>query len=246
MGVLPQGEGSNVQQQSGDFSQLLRLAYGENMDGKIPLERLTPFLNEYTALREIPGNTYLVHAGQQQTAVYLLIRGEFYLMRNSKRGSGNIIAMNKAPQFIGATQALTEYGEFYSDIITSRDSVCLEFQREYFIRQAAENAQALMFILRNTTRHTMQGSDRMDRLIFNDSTLNLLMYIYRCWLEDGSPGGTYRIQTKNALIADTIGINVRTLYRALNHLKGEGLLKVVKGCVVVTADQLQEIKKRCS
>ncbi|MEG1858187.1 MAG: Crp/Fnr family transcriptional regulator, partial [Pseudoflavonifractor sp.] len=60
-----------------------------------------------------------------------------------------------------------------------------------------------------------------------------------------SPDGNYRIETKNALIADTVGINVRTLYRALNQLKSEGLLSVVKGCIVVTGTQLQEIKKRC-
>lgn len=234
-----------MQQTTTEFTALLRLAYQQNQNGNINLELLNPYLNEFTTLRHVPRDDYFVHAGQPQKVVHLLVKGGCYLIRNSQKGYSNMIAVNNPPQFIGATQALTEYTEFYSNILASKDSACLEFERAYFVRQASNNPEVLLYILRNTTRHTMQGSDRMDRLIFNDSSVNLILYIYKNWVDDGSPSGVYRITAKNAMIADVIGINVRTLYRALNQLKSEGLLSVVKGCIVVTPEQLAQIRNRC-
>ena len=46
-------------------------------------------------------------------------------------------------------------------------------------------------------------------------------------------------------IADDIGVSTRTLYRALNEMKDQGLLNVVRGNIVVTSAQIQMIRRRC-
>ena len=46
-------------------------------------------------------------------------------------------------------------------------------------------------------------------------------------------------------IADDIGVSTRTLYRALNEMKDQGLLNVVRGNIVVTSVQIQIIRRRC-
>ena len=123
--------------------------------------------------------------------------------------------------------------------------IVLEIDTNYFVKSLKENGELGLEIIKNICAKLSRASYRSDHILFHTTGEKLMLYIIRYWEEYHTGGNECTVDVKNMYIADDIGVSTRTLYRALNEMKDQGLLNVVRGNIVVTSAQIQIIRRRC-
>lgn len=121
----------------------------------------------------------------------------------------------------------------------------MEIDTNYFVKSLKENGELGLEIIKNICAKLSRASYRSDHILFHTTGEKLMLYIIRYWEEYHTGGNECTVDVKNMYIADDIGVSTRTLYRALNEMKDQGLLNVVRGNIVVTSVQIQIIRRRC-
>ena len=135
-------------------------------------------------------------------------------------------------------------GSFY-ELRSSEPCIVLEIDTNYFVKSLKENGELGLEIIKNICAKLSRASYRSDHILFHTTGEKLMLYIIRYWEEYHTGGNECTVDVKNMYIADDIGVSTRTLYRALNEMKDQGLLNVVRGNIVVTSAQIQIIRRRC-
>ena len=111
----------------------------------------------------------------------------------------------------------------------------MEIDTNYFVKSLKENGELGLEIIKNICAKLSRASYRSDHILFHTTGEKLMLYIIRYWEEYHTGGNECTVDVKNMYIADDIGVSTRTLYRALNEMKDQGLLNVVRG----------NIRRRC-
>lgn len=233
-------------QGKGSLMELLKLAYIDGKDKLITREQLTPYLNSYITLRTVLKGEDIIKPMDTLRSINLIVRGKAYFIRVSPLGDMNMIAATAAPMFIGITQLFSSDKTFYSQILAAEQCLILDIDCKYFLQEIKEDGEAAMVVIDSLSRIIERNHARMDRMMFLSSTDNLLAYICRKWLENGElDDKPLCIRERHGVIATDIGVSVRTLYRAINRLKEENLITVLKGgAMMFTSEQLKEIRRR--
>lgn len=225
---------------------IMELVESHDQKKRFDLELIRPYLDKHIQIRVVPKNGYIAREDVRIKKVIYIMTGTYYTMRTSDEGKVNIMAKRSAPQLIGVDRALNQEALGMSSNLALEICLVLEIDQGYFIECIRANGELGLKIIQNLCDKLINASLRSDRLLFNDSREHLMFYIYRYWNESHQGEVTCKIAVKHPFIADDIGISTRTLYRALNDLKKEGLIHVNNGVISVTYQQIQEIRKRCS
>lgn len=225
--------------------KLLQTAYLDNKEGSLELKDLGPLLNPYITVRVVEKGDDIIRPMDTLSYIHLIVRGKAYFIRTSPRGETNMLAESAAPMFIGVTQLISNDKEFYSQILAVEQCLILDIDCKYFLNGLKEDGSAALVVIQDLSRIVERNHERMDRMVFLNSTDNLMAYICRKWLEAGGGTEPLAIKERHEVIATNIGISVRTLYRAINKLKAEELISVQNnGVMVFTPVQLQAIKDK--
>lgn len=226
--------------------ELFQVTYLNNKGGQITRDQLAPYLNSYITLRTVKKGEDIIRPMDTLRSINLIVRGKAYFIRVSPRGDMNMLAATAAPMFIGITQLFSSDKTFYSQILAAEECLILDIDCKYFLQEIKADGEASMVVIESLSRIVERNHARMDRMMFLSSTDNLVAYICRKWLEHGefSDKPLY-IKEKHGVIATDMGVSVRTLYRAINKLKEEHLITVLKGgAMMFTSEQLEEIRRR--
>lgn len=226
------------------FYELLNLAYVNNHEGKNISNQLTPFLNEHVKLRIVPKGGRIHAFGDTVRYMYVSIYGEYCVLSHTFHGQNNVLARRYSPQLLGISEVVNGLPTYEITIIALTECILLEVEKDYFINEIIRDGRISIIIIKNLTEKISMQSKRSERLLFYDSTDNLLIYIYQKWLEAKGNSEKLQIDTKRNDIADELGVNVRTLFRCLDKLKSDGLILIVRGKITVSNAQINQIKKR--
>lgn len=229
-----------------DSDKLLKLMKLIFNNGEIPVqpEQIKPYLNQHMRMRKLKKSELIVGGGQVIRYIHIILTGGAYIMRHTASGTYTTIARVPAPSTIGFAQIFSKDPVFYSDIVTSSETLLLEIEHRHYYQCVAQNADLALLNLTIMSEAQKRNSTRLEVAHITDSTDKLLVYLYRHWAEKGMPEKTIRITEKHAIIASDVGISLRTLYRCFNKLEHSGLLVLGKGGVlIITYEQLQEIAR---
>lgn len=228
--------------------ELLKVFYTDNRDGQVSREDILPYLNSYITLRTVEKGEDIIGFMDKLRSINLVVSGKAYFIRVSSRGDMNMIAATSAPMFIGITQLFSSDKAFYSQILAAERCQILDIDCKFFLEELRKDGEAALVVLDSMSKIIERNHARMERMMFLSSTDNLMAYICRKWLENGELSDKNKplyIKERHGVIATDIGVSVRTLYRAINKLKEEKLITVLKGGVMVfTPEQLEEIRHR--
>lgn len=226
--------------------KIIRLVNEEGGKNTFEPECLTPFLNDFLQIRFVPEGGYITTEDVIIKKVYYIISGSFYELRSSEQGKINLLSRKQAPQFLGVDRAVNPQEASLSTNLALEPCVVLEIDTGYFLRSLKENGELGIEIIKNICAKLSRASYRSDHILFHTTRERLILYILRYWDEYNCGEGTCTVNVKNMFIADDIGISTRTLYRAMNGMIEEGLIRVVKGNMVVNESQIQRMKDECS
>lgn len=224
---------------------IIRLVNRENERGTFELEMIKPYLNDFVLVRFVPKGGYITTEDVIIKRVYYIITGAFYELRSSEQGKTNLLSRKKAPQFLGVDRAVNPREASLSSNLALEPCIVLEIETGYFIKSLKESGELGLEIIKNICAKLSNASYRSDQILFHTTREKLMIYILRYWEEYHKGGDVCTVDVKNMFIADDIGVSTRTLYRAMNEMKDEGLIKVVKGNMVVNSHQLQIMQSQC-
>lgn len=229
---------------SDDFYQIMQIVEAHNQEMPFDLETIRPYLNGNIQVRVVPKDGYITKEEVRIKKVFYIISGQYYVLRTSEHGKVNLMSKKSAPQFIGVDRAVNRYSTDTSSNLAMEPCIILEIQQKYFVDCIKENGLVGFKIIENICEKLISASLRSDRLLFRNAKENLMYYLYHFWDESHKGKTPCKITVKHNFIADDIGISTRTLYRALRELKEEGLVAVKNGGIIVTYEQIEEIRVR--
>ena len=230
---------------SDHLRELFQVAYVENPNKVVRTQDLNQFLNPYITMRMIKKGEDIVRPNDMLRSIIMVVKGGAHFMRVSMGGNTNMIGAANAPFFIGLTQLVSNDKEFYSHIVAAKNCVILNIDCGYFQKGIREDGEVAMVVIRDLAKTVERNHIRMDRLVFFKASTNLMAYVCHRWPEHEEDQKKLYIREQHGVIAADLGVSVRTLYRSINSLKEEGLIKVKKGGVlVVNEDQVETMKYR--
>lgn len=225
--------------------EIIRLVNQQNRQGTFELEMIKPYLSESIRARFVPKGGYITTEDVIIKRVYYIITGSYYELRSSEQGKTNLLSRKRAPQFLGVDRAVNPGKASLSSNLALEPCIVLEIETNYFIKSLKESGELGLEIIKNLCAKLSNASYRSDQILFHTTQEKLMIYILRYWDEYQEEGDECTVEVKNMYIADDIGISTRTLYRAMNEMKDQGLLKVKKGNIVVNSSQIQIMRRQC-
>lgn len=225
--------------------QIVQLANNEKQKGRcLTFDRIKELVNGRMVFVNVPKGNYITTEKRDAKKVYYVLSGSFLKMRGSKSGANNVLAREKVPQFLGIDKVIYPDRCVYPDTLALDDCGVLEIDASYFVTSLHENAELAFEIVQILCGRLIQASQRSERILFCTATEKLMIYIIQYWYEYYSGRKQCVLKIKNEFIADNIGVSIRTLYRAIEGLKKQNLIKIVKGNIVVTEEQIQVMKSQ--
>lgn len=234
-----------LQMKDKEYSKLMeivKVAEELNSKDEFDLGEIRNLMNNQMCIRVISRNKRIFRSDQRAEYVYLVIRGSFFNYRISEGGRMHILGRGKAPEWLGIDRAVNLDHVNCTENRTLEECVVLEIKTAWFLEVIQNNGEFALYIIRNILNKMTDISGKSDRLLFHDAREHLIFYILKYWNENRHGKEICRITMKNEIIAEEMGISVRTLYRVQCALKEEGLIDVKKGDIVVTLAQIHKME----
>lgn len=199
--------------------------------------------NNKIMIREYVPNENILEFGEQLSHVLFIYEGAYDVFRFLKDGRINLIAGNSAPQFIGAIQlGKTQDEYFQAEIIVRKKCVLFAIAPDYFLEMMKEDYTIALLVIDNLSELLRYDSIKIEQSIFNSAYDRMLNYLY--WESKNLPDQQeLRIDHSKRKIADIISTNERNVFRILNDLKDNNLIRTSGRSIYVTQTQREKINK---
>ncbi|MBT9776600.1 helix-turn-helix domain-containing protein [Clostridium sp. MCC353] len=226
-----------------DLYQIVRITNEIGWKEKVTANWLKTYTHDYMRARTVPSGRTLCRQDDFEGYVHYVVQGRYFHYRGSKEGKINLLSIRDKPDWIGIDRILTPETANPTDNLTLEECIVLDIKSEYFIQCIRESSDFSIYIIKNLLNKLSLISRKSDRMVFHNAKEHLIFYILIYWNNHYDGSQECVVQLKNDYIAEDMGICVRTLYRALNDLKEDGLIKIRKRNIVVNQSQIQKIRE---
>ena len=228
--------------------QLYELITKINRDRSQYLKELFKYVPEAVAKEiayaEIKKDEYIIKAGEDCDTVYFLLKGDVKGVDYLQDGRIYSFLDFSRMYIVGDFELFS--GEFKSiiSVLAADECKVLKLSAKSYMRwiQCDENALMLRLeaILKVLIMETKGDRENMVR----GCTERLVNYLVKYYeREYTSSYLNVKVDLTQTEIADRIGFNVRSVQRSINALEKDGLISIVKGKIVVSAEQCFMLKE---
>lgn len=228
----------------GKFVELLRLVVSQTPGGTVTSAQLQPYMNPHMNIQRIRKGQQIVRMYQTVQDIILVVQGEFYLTRSSASGMSSMVARIWAPEFLGIPQLVSDDKLYYSNITASENCLVVNIEGDYFAECMHRSPEVSIYCVNSMSRALQRNYKQMERIAFFDATENLMAYLYRKWVEAGAKQQLLCVKEKHTIIANELGVTVRTVCRALSRLKEQDMCTTDRaGHIYCTPGQMERIQR---
>jgi len=175
----------------------------------------------------------LYSEGQRPKVVYFVISGKIKIYKTSFDGKELITGINGPGDFFGYT-AILEETNYRDNAQTLEDSRLMLIPREDFLELITNDTRIARQFISIITKNIIEKEENLLNLAYNSLRkkvaygLSLLVEKYK---EPGKEKIVVDISREN--LAQTIGVATESLIRTLADFKGEGLIDIQTGKVIL-------------
>ncbi len=175
----------------------------------------------------------LYSEGQRPKVVYFVISGKIKIYKTSFDGKELITGINGPGDFFGYT-AILEETNYRDNAQTLEDSRLMLIPREDFLELITNDTRIARQFISIITKNILEKEENLLNLAYNSLRkkvaygLSLLVEKYK---EPGKEKIVVDISREN--LAQTIGVATESLIRTLADFKGEGLIDIQTGKVIL-------------
>lgn len=229
-----------------EFLQIIEIANKRKEEGRrVRYEDIKDFLNNRIEYFTVPRKAYITTEHLNVPRLFYVLSGSFLTMRSSQRGTNNVLNLEKGPYLIGIDRAVLSGDFLLPAALAKEECRVVAIDRDYFLKSVREDNDLAFEIIKILSRKVGGISYRLDQILFYKTPEKLILYILRYWAQYHAGQERCVIDVKNNYISDSIGVSVRTLYRAINELKDRQLISTADGNIVVTCDQIRKMEEIC-
>ena len=193
--------------------------------------QLTELLHE-TYIFQIKKGKTIITQGQPADYIYILLSGEGVVLNDIEWNINNTIDEVNAIDCLGITEYLTEKKEYTGFVIAKTDCYVLKLHNSEFyeiLSSSFEISFTILKILARVTTHAMEHAETQSTFPKKD-IVGYYLYLKSC---DSIP---YICPLRRSELADFLHINLRSLYRYLDAMKSEGMIKLYKGKIIIDTE----------
>ena len=190
--------------------------------------QLTELLHE-TYIFQIKKGKTIITQGQPADYIYILLSGEGVVLNDIEWNINNTIDEVNAIDWLGITEYLTEKKESTGFVIAKTDCYVFKLHNSEFyeiLSSSFEISFTILKILARVTTHAMEHAETQSTFPKKD-IVGYYLYLKSC---DSIP---YICPLRRSELADFLHINLRSLYRYLDIMKSEGMIKLRKGKIII-------------
>ena len=192
------------------------------------INQLTELLHE-TYIFQIKKGKTIITQGQPANYIYILLSGEGVVLNDIEWNINNTIDEVNAIDCLGITEYLTEKKEYTGFVIAKTDCYVFKLHNSEFyeiLSSSFEISFTILKILARVTTHAMEHAETQSTFPKKD-IVGYYLYLKSC---DSIP---YICPLRRSELADFLHINLRSLYRYLDIMKSEGMIKLRKGKIII-------------
>ena len=208
------------------------------------LELIKSYLNKNMYIRRVKKDGSIAYNSDRVEYVQYVIFGTYFTYRIAENGKRNLLSTVNKPQWVGLDKALDAEHANITESKVLTECIVLDIRVSYLKKCLEDDNEFTMYIIKNLLTKMSRISAKTNRMVFNDAKENLAFYILEYWNTNYRNSDFCEIKIENFYIAEEIGITIRTLYRAINELKKEGMLNVRNGNILVSGQQIQTIREK--
>ncbi len=187
-------------------------------------------------LKRFSKNDIILKKGQVIRDVYIQVVGTTNVYNEFASGHIYVFASSDPVDFVAGVAPLAGEKHASVTVTAAEDSVFLGMHREYFIEWLRIDNYASFFLLQKYAQRQYPNSSQRGRNYFISSNQKVAEYIYLKVLE--SEDEKTKISKTREVLADEIGISVRSVNRNIKILNLEGLISIEKGKIFVSTEQM--------
>ncbi|MGN8937955.1 Crp/Fnr family transcriptional regulator [Bittarella sp. HCP28S3_D9] len=197
----------------------------QHTDGSVRRE-LAPLCGQTAFLRRAKRGEVLLLNGDPADRVVLFLCGRCAVSRYSAEGDNLSYAVHEEAILLGLLEYLGGQPAVLATVSALDECWYLTFPGELFLEAVLSDRELTLKILRFLASFAGGSIDRVNELAQYTNRENVLLCLYR--YSRGQPLPFVFKKSKRAL-AEELAMNLRTLYRQLDAIEGEGLIQRVGG-----------------
>lgn len=187
-----------------------------------------------------PVGGFLTHMGLPVDRILIHISGEVSVNKYSREGQGIHDTISIPPQIYGLYETLTGEPCHGVDLQAVTPVVCAEISPDFMKRAIQSDHAICRHALHFLAIFTARMLTRNDQLTLNSSYENLIIYLYEAALGQPLP---FRVPAQKRQIAESLHISDRTLYRHLDQLQNEHLIRRSNRQILITTDTFGNLEQ---
>ena len=201
--------------------------------------QLSELLHE-TYIFQIKKGKTVITQGQPADYIYILLSGEGLVLNDIDWNINNTIDEVTAIDCLGITEYLTKKREYTGFVIAKSDCYVLKVHNSEFYEILASSFDisfSILKILARVTTHAMEHAETQSTFPKKD-IVGYYLYLKSC---ESIP---YICPLKRSELADVLHINLRSLYRYLDTMELEGMIKLRKGKIIIDIECFKKLSHK--
>ena len=222
-----------------DIKKALEIILKEEYDKENPLQSFT-HLDLGNQLLTVPKGETILYQGDSAEYFYILLSGRTIIMNQISFSTSDIIDYVEPPHILGFMEYIDQEPHYTAFVVADTACVLFRVNAKDFMNYIRQNAELCYQTLLITAHVASSNMDRAEthRIFPSKDILGHYLYKQACYHLP------YICPLTRKDLANKLNINLRTLYRYLDHMEKQGYIILCKGKIIIKQEQLNQLSLR--
>ena len=189
-------------------------------------------------------NQIVIRKGEPTTCAYLMVLGDLTVQTEYEDGNYYTFAHILPGGYISDLEVLS--GRFINAVtlVAAENSMALRFPLAVFQECLNNDIDFLRYIVYGLADAMFDTSSQRGSNLYTHSSTKVARYLLSYINAHGpEEDGVYVIRVTRQAIAAEIGINIKTVNRAVRRLSDENLLEIVHGKIRISRERVEQMNR---
>lgn len=205
------------------------------------LSNIPEKLIDQMTIKNLPSGSTLFRKDEEAVNVYILCKGKLGVVNQFSTGNLYFFAEQTAVSFSGEIEAVSGNKAYACQNETLTDCTFIAMKTEVFKEIFETNIEFSNFMARTLAQKIYPRSYFSGHNIIYPLKYNFIVYLLK-HASKNSGNSNIVINETRQVIADRLGVNVRSINRRIKEMKEMGLIDVFKGKIIISKEQLNKLK----
>ncbi len=183
----------------------------------------------------------MLQLGDGVDRILLTVKGQCNIIKYSPRGKAVIVEELHPAQLLGLYETLASIDNYQAVVVANSKVIALQFSAEYIKESMNEHSGLSVLIAGYLAKLLSSTATKNQNTLLYSGIENLIIYLHNHCTDKKLP---HTINTDREKMANTLNINLRTLYRYLDRLEQEGYIKKENRKIVIEKTHLAKMAKK--